>query len=241
MLTLMRNVQRLLVPVDVVNPYADQLTFTAERTRTRRDHEKYLTLIDSITLLHQHQRLKEIDEEGGEFIRVTLDDIELANRLAPELLARSLDELPPQSRRLLDCIRKLVRSRCEEEQIDQSTALFSRRELCDHSGWSYSQVKRHLPRLQEFELIGARFGRMGTTMRYELFADVHEPERGESVGLLDVSKLKGTTATWMGKKATLTPPCQKGAAKLKRSKSTTSSNLATLPERTSGTAVLAGS
>ncbi|MBC8205884.1 MAG: hypothetical protein H8E68_01885 [Kiritimatiellaeota bacterium] len=146
-----------------------------------------------------------------------------------------------QSRRLLDCIKALVRSRCEAEQQSPDTVWFSRRELCESSGWSYSQVKRHLPRLQELELIGARSGRMGATMRYEPFADVHEPERGESIGLLDVSKLKGTTAALTGKKATLTPHCQKPAAKLKRSESTSSSNLSTLPKRTSGTPVLAGS
>ena len=92
-------------PLDVVNPFADELTFTAERTRTRRDHEKYLTLIDAIALLHQYQRPTERDpatSESGEFIRVTLDDIALANRLAPELLGRSLDELPPQTRRLFE-------------------------------------------------------------------------------------------------------------------------------------------
>jgi PHP family Zn ribbon phosphoesterase len=195
MLDLMRNVQRLLEPVDIVNPWADQLTFTAGRTRTRRDHEKYLTLIDAVALLHQHQRRQmPVSKSSGAgakpYIEVTLEDIELANRLAPELLGRSLDELPPQSRRLLDCIRKLVAERCEKEQMDQSTALFSRRELCEYSGWTYSQVKRHLPRLQELELIGARSGRMGSTMRYELFADAHEPERGESIGLLDVEKLR---------------------------------------------------
>ena len=56
LLTLQRNTQRLLEPVAVVNPYAPQLTFLDARTRTRRDHEKYLTLIDAIALLHQHQR-----------------------------------------------------------------------------------------------------------------------------------------------------------------------------------------
>ena len=51
--TLHRNAQRLLQPLAVINPYADQLTFLDDKTRTRRDHEKYLTLIDSIALLHQ--------------------------------------------------------------------------------------------------------------------------------------------------------------------------------------------
>ena len=107
LLRVLRNAQRLLQPLAVVNPYADELTFTAERTRTRRDHEKYLTLIDAIALLHQHQRTVEYVEESRfrlprrspegtkiGFVRATLDDIALANRLAPELLGRSLDELP---------------------------------------------------------------------------------------------------------------------------------------------------
>jgi DNA primase catalytic core len=42
-----RNAQRLLRPLAVMNPYADVLTFRDDRTRLRRDHEKYLTLIDT--------------------------------------------------------------------------------------------------------------------------------------------------------------------------------------------------
>jgi len=45
-----RNAQRLLKPLKVVNPYAKHLTFMDNKTRTRRDHKKYLTLIRSITL-----------------------------------------------------------------------------------------------------------------------------------------------------------------------------------------------
>jgi len=51
-----RNAQRLLKPLRVVNPYAEYLTFRSDKTRTRRDHVKYLTLIQTIALLHQYQR-----------------------------------------------------------------------------------------------------------------------------------------------------------------------------------------
>jgi len=37
-----RNAQRLLRPIRVVNPFAPRLTFRSDRTRTRRDHTKYL-------------------------------------------------------------------------------------------------------------------------------------------------------------------------------------------------------
>jgi len=253
-LNVLRNIQRLLDPIDVVNPWADRLTFTAERTRTRRDHEKYLTLIDAIALLHQHQRPREKVDEGGEFIRVTLDDIELANRIAPELLGRSLDELPPQSRRLLDHIKALVRDICKREDIEQHLALFSRRQLCESTGWTYSQVKRHLVRLQELEHIIPRYGGMGSTMRYELLVDANETtDTAPQIGLLDVAKLRvaaksqrdedgresdNTTTTRTPSEATLTPPCQNRAARLSPVKSASNANLATLPVRTSGTVAL---
>ena len=105
----LRNAQRLLSAVDVLNPFAPSLTFATARTRNRRDHEKYLTLIDAIALLHQHQRETRTLPNGQRFIEVTLDDIALANELAPEILGRSLDELPPQTRRLLGYIRELVK------------------------------------------------------------------------------------------------------------------------------------
>jgi len=218
-----------------VNPYAAQLTFTAKHTRTRRDHEKYLTLIDAIALLHQHQRERLKDEEGGEYLEVILQDIELANRIAPELLGRSLDELPPQSRRILGIIKELVRERCEAEELDPQTALFSRREVSTRSGWSYSQVRRHLARLQELDYILPRYGRMGCRVQYELLVDPANDDPGEAVTLLNVDKLISTTTTLTPKQPTLTPPCQNEMTRLSRSEEGTKENLATLPDRTSGT------
>ena len=79
MLKKLRNAQRLLQPLAILNPFAPALTFATARTRNRRDHEKYLTLIDAIALLHQHQREARTLPSGQRFIEVTLDDIALAN------------------------------------------------------------------------------------------------------------------------------------------------------------------
>ena len=79
----------LLKPVPVVNPYADQLTFLDDQTRTRRDHMKYLTLIRAIALLHQHQReVKTVEHRGRHlaYIEATKADIALANTIAHEVL-----------------------------------------------------------------------------------------------------------------------------------------------------------
>ena len=92
-----RNAQRLLKPLFAVNPYARELTFMYSQTRTRRDHTKYLALIRSIALLHHFQRPVKTPTHRGKtisYIEVALSDIETANRLAHEVLGRSLDELP---------------------------------------------------------------------------------------------------------------------------------------------------
>ncbi len=119
-LRIMQNAQRLLKPWKIANPFARHLTFTSGRTRTRRDHEKYLTLIDSIALLHQHQREPVTHQVNGRevaMLPVTIEDIEAANKIAPEVLGRSLDELPPQTRRLLEHVKEFIRNRMKAESV----------------------------------------------------------------------------------------------------------------------------
>jgi len=181
----LRNAQRLLLPMDVLNPYAPGLTFPTGRTRNRRDHEKYLTLIDAIALLHQHQRAARTLPNGQRYIEVTLDDIALANQLAPEVLGRSLDELPPQTRRLLDYIRELVK---KKQAVPAPT--FSRRELRDLCGWSLTQVRAHLERLVELECLAVRHGRLGSQFVYEMLLDADAPEAVAHIGLIEVAKLR---------------------------------------------------
>jgi DNA primase catalytic core len=197
-LQLHRNAQRLLRSLAVVNPFASQLTFLDDRTRTRRDHEKYLTLIDTIALLHQHQREVKAVMRGGktiEYVEVTLDDIAVANELAHEVLGRSLDELPPQTRRLLMLIEAHVRAQCEAQSVTRSAYRFSRRALREALGWGDTQLRVHVERLVELEyLIGHREGPGGKFV-YELRYDGQgEDGRPFVPGLLDVATL-GTTPT----------------------------------------------
>jgi DNA primase len=207
----LRNAQRLLAPLAVVNPFAPALTFATARTRNRRDHEKYLTLIDSIALLHQHQRTHGQHLVNGrtvEFVEVTLDDIALANDIAPEVLGRSLDELPPQTRRLLGFIRELMkgkRSGSATGHQQKAATTFSRRELRDLCGWSLTQVRVHLERLVELESLAVRHGRLGSQFVYEVLFDLDAPEAVAHVGLLDVAKLSHHyTANLAGRNGHLT-------------------------------------
>ncbi|HEY6369145.1 MAG TPA: CHC2 zinc finger domain-containing protein, partial [Candidatus Sulfotelmatobacter sp.] len=146
-----QNAQRLLKPLFVANPFARELTFLDSQTRTRRDHMKYLTLIRSIALLHQHQRPRKTVTHRGqalEYIEVTLADIATANRLAHEVLGRSLDELPPQTKRLLLLTDEMVSAECQRQKIEREDFRFSRKDVRRFTGWSDSQLKRHLHRLE---------------------------------------------------------------------------------------------
>ena len=188
-LSIHRNAQRLLKPLHVVNPYAKQLTFLSDRTRTRRDHTKYLTLIRTITLMHQHQRpLKEKD--GLHYIEVELADIAAANTIAHEVLGRSLDELPPQTRRLLELLRQMVTQFCEKKAMNQEDCLFTRRQVRAFTGWSNTQLKIHLDRLEDLEYILPHRGMRGTAYEYELLFDGDTgTEEPQLIGLIDLQKL----------------------------------------------------
>ena len=99
------NAQRLLRPIPVVNNHMhDDPDFPDHLTRTRRDHMKFLTLIETIALLHQHQREIKTDTRHGEtleyILKATKDDVKLARELVRQVLAPSLDELPAHTRRL---------------------------------------------------------------------------------------------------------------------------------------------
>jgi len=178
----------------VVNPYANELTFLDVKTRTRRDHEKYLTLICVIALLHQYQRPSKTSRRGNEskqYIEATLEDIEIANRLANEILGRCLDELPPQTRKLLLKIDELVKSVCHEQQIKREEYRFTRRDVREWTGWHDTQLRMHLERLVELEYIIAHRGGRGQKFVYELVYD-GQGKDGEQflVGLIDVAELR---------------------------------------------------
>ena len=169
-----RAAQSLLRPLAVVNPFAESLTFASDRVRLRRDHVKYLALIDAIALLHQQQRpVHTLDVNGAlvEYIEVTRDDIALANRLAHAVLGRSLDELPPQTRRVLSALDAWVSAQATAQGIVHAGVRFSRREVRGHLGLSDTQLRVHLDRLVTLDYIAAHLGKQGQQYAYSLRFD----------------------------------------------------------------------
>lgn len=196
-----RAAQALLRPLAVVNPYAEQLSFASDRVRLRRDHAKYLALIDAIALLHQFQRPVKVAQAQGkpvEYIEVTLADIALANRLAHEVLGRSLDELPPQTRRVLGQLVDYVGERARAQGVPLAAVRFTRREARAHIGIGDTQLRVHLDRLMALEYLVPHAGRNGQRFSYELAFDGDAASTApQAVGLIAAESL-GTAANLAG-------------------------------------------
>jgi DNA primase len=142
---------------------------------------------------HQYQReIKTVSYAGGEmeYIEVTLSDIETANRLAHDILGRTLDELPPQTRKLLKQIQQLVQAECEREKIDQNHLRFSRKTIRDFTQWSDGQLKIHCRRLEEMEYLLVHRGGRGQSIEYELLYNGEmDSDQAQLMGLFNPKSL----------------------------------------------------
>jgi DNA primase len=167
-----RNAQRLLRPIEVVNNHVeDDPDFPDYMTRTRRDHMKFLTLINAIALLHQYQRPVKADTRNGEtleYIEATKEDVKLARELVRQVLGPSLDELPAHTRRLLLLVAEMVKQECERLQIECAEYRFTRRTVRQHTRWGDTQLRVHLRRLEEMEYLLVRRGGQGLSYEYQL-------------------------------------------------------------------------
>ncbi|WP_019977078.1 hypothetical protein [Empedobacter brevis] len=111
---LLRNVQRILEPIKVINPYAEILQLPKEVLKPRRTNAHYLQFIEIVTYYHQFQREKKVDTETGEeYIESTIEDIQYTNELLKEVLIRKSDTLTGKSRNQLEKLKTLLKNKTQ--------------------------------------------------------------------------------------------------------------------------------
>ena len=115
-------------------------------------------------------------------------DIALANQIAHEVLGRTLDEMPPQTRRLLILIYEMVQRLAQEQGLPLADVRFTRRDIREATQWSDGQLKIHCTRLTEMEYLMTHGGSRGHHLQYELLYDGKDAGR-HLCGLLDPAKL----------------------------------------------------
>ena len=155
---LLQNVQRLLKPIRVINPYATQLRIPDSVFKKLRTNMHYLKLIETITFFHQAQRQKQRDSKDQEYITTNLEDISWANRLVKESLLRKSDELSGDLRKFFE----ILKSKYEQEKSFYAKDV--RKDLRLHP----MKVARHLTQLEQRGYLKRTGGYRNTGYEYEI-------------------------------------------------------------------------
>lgn len=106
---LLQNVQRVLKPIKVINPFAEYLELPQSVFKPRRTNSHYLQFIEAVTFYKQYQRKKKYDEQTGEeFIETSIEDIKEANELITEVLLRKSDTITGATRNHLENLKSYL-------------------------------------------------------------------------------------------------------------------------------------
>jgi len=166
---LLKNAQRLLQPVKVINPFAKQLKLPQSVFKPRRTNAHYLHFIEAITFLHQQQREKQVNQETGEeFIQTTLEDIEAANGLLKDILLKKSDRLTPACRSYFEQLKNHLKHTGKEQ--------FTNQEISLHLKKSLTTIKRNHYALVDDGYLKTVTKKGSRTLYYEVtsFEEYHE-------------------------------------------------------------------
>ncbi len=136
----LQNIQRLLLHVEVINPYATQLKLPKEVFKRRRSNAHYLQFIELITFIHQYQReFKKGENSNEEYIETTVEDIKQANELIKHILLRKSDVLTGACRNYFELLKVTLKKHKQTR--------FTNREMSQKLRKSLPTIKRHHQKL----------------------------------------------------------------------------------------------
>ena len=167
MLAVHHNAQRLLRPLKVIIPYVELIEFPAAWLRSRRDNDRFLSLIEGVSFLHQHQR-ETGEENGAGFIIASLDDYAIAYDLAHVVFAQSAGDLPKPVAEFLDDVERIVTEAAKQAKTPAESFPFSRRLIREAARLPDHIVKRHMRQLEDLEYLIVQRAPSGGSYRYRL-------------------------------------------------------------------------
>jgi len=142
----LKNVQRMLKPVSVKNPYAPYLQLPEAVFKPRRTMLLLLLFTETITYYHQYQRELKTDEDTGEqYIETTIEDIKAAFGLLETTLLKKSDELNDACRSFFERLKAYLK--------EQDTDTFYSKEVRSAMRLSPSSLGRYLYELERMGYI----------------------------------------------------------------------------------------
>ncbi len=158
----LRDVQHVLKPIKVINPFAEYLDLPQSVFKPRRTNSHYLQFIEAVTFYCQYQRVKKYDEQTGEeYIETTIEDIQQANELIKEVLLRKSDEITGACRNYLEELKKYLL----QNKQTTFTALETRRKL---KVKKTTQWRYHKQLIESYYIKKQRKKKGETIVRYEI-------------------------------------------------------------------------
>jgi DNA primase len=181
----LKNSQRLLKQVKVINRYATDLVIPDCVFKKLRTNMHYLRLIEIITFYHQQQRPWKKNENGEYYIETSLTDIEWANYLVKDTLLRKSDELNGETRQFFETLKSLVR----KDDPKQST--FFARTIRERLRMHPMKLSRLLSQLESRNLI-KRVSNRQSGFEYEITSFEDYELLKDGINILDkvLEKLK---------------------------------------------------
>jgi hypothetical protein len=159
--------QRLLRSLKVIIPYVKLIEFPASWLRGRRDNDRFLSLIEGIAFLHQHQRTIGTDGDT-EYITASVEDYAMAYDLAHQVFAQAGSDLPKPAADFLDRMKKEMRQLARENKSPLDAFTFSRRDVRKALRLPDHIVKRTMRQLEELEYVQVQRAANGGSFRYRL-------------------------------------------------------------------------
>ena len=161
---LLKNSQRLLRKVRVINPYAQDLRIPDCVFKKLRTNMHYLKLIEIITFYNQYQRKWKKSKRDEYYIETAIEDIEQANWLVKDNLLRKSDELNEDTRYFFESLKELTAEKPKEAQT------FYAKEIRQYFRMNPMKVNRYLHQLEARAYINRTGGNRKTGYEYEIAA-----------------------------------------------------------------------
>jgi DNA primase catalytic core len=157
-----KDMQTVLKPIKVRNPYAEILKLPEYIFKPLRTNAHYLATIETITFYHQYQREIKTDANTGErYIETTLEDIEWANILLKDVLLAKADELPRAVREFFENLKRWVKKEQKEN--------FYAKEVRERLRMYPMKVNRYMHELESRGFIRKTGGNKKTGFEYEIY------------------------------------------------------------------------
>eukprot|EP01133_Synstelium_polycarpum_P016379 gene16379-19491_t len=145
-----KNVQRILKPITVKNPYATFLQLPEEVFKPRRTMLLLLLFTETITYYHQYQRTLKTDTDTGEqYIESTLEDVEAAFTLLETTLLKKSDELNDACRNFFERLKGYLK----EKDTESENVSFYSKEIRSAFRLTPSSIGRYLYELERMGYI----------------------------------------------------------------------------------------